>query len=89
MTAAHCWELRCDSAGCPARYTSALARADATRAAAAACGWAHGVVPPTFGPAGAVGSGSRSLDYCPDHAGELGELCPKTLPAHARVADSA
>lgn len=80
MTAYQHYELHCDAPGCDAVYNVADKRADATRARAAKEGWVHGVEPP----APHRGGPARSLDYCPAHAGRIGELAPKTLPRHAR-----
>jgi hypothetical protein len=73
------YHLTCDHLGCAATLCANVDRADATRAHASGIGWVHGVVPP----APRTGGPAKSLDYCTAHAGELGDLKPKTLPPHA------
>lgn len=81
MTAHQHYTLACDEPGCSATFTASQRRADLTRAVAVQRGWVHGVTPRRFG------GPSRSLDYCPAHAGQLGDLAPKTLAPYVRPLD--
>jgi hypothetical protein len=78
MSASLSCALSCDRAGCGRTFSAGEQRFDVTRSLAAATGWVHGVIRPTI-----RGAGTRSIDYCPDHRSDLGDLTPKSLPRHA------
>lgn len=82
MTAILHYKLTCDHPGCSATFNAEERRADVTRARAVLIGWTHGPSPGYSGPA-------KSLDYCPLHVAELGDLQPKTLSQHARPVETA
>jgi hypothetical protein len=82
MSAVRYYHLRCDHEGCEMLYSGASDRADATRHLAKQDGWVHGVMPP----APRTGGPAKSLDFCPAHASDIGDLMPKALPMHARPA---
>jgi hypothetical protein len=73
--------LRCDHEGCSAAFSANERRADVTRVHAAGVGWVHGLELPSPN----RGGPARSLDYCAEHAADIGDLRPKALPAHARA----
>jgi len=81
MSARQHYELFCDHQRCGESINLGETRADITRREAAKQGWVHGVVTPNP----RRGGPSRSLDFCPAHAGDLPEdAAPRALPMHAR-----
>ncbi len=70
MTARYSYELHCDAPGC-SRTFSGLPRAAASRALARREeGWVHAVALP--GPR--RGGPAKSLDFCGEHAAQLGAV---------------
>lgn len=80
MSARKITRLRCDAPDCMAMFSCAMERADQTRQMAREQGWAHGIEVPSL----VLRGGSyRSFDFCPDHADQVGDLAPRSLPLHA------
>lgn len=82
MSAVRYYHLKCDHQGCEATFNAHSDHADATRGSAALTGWVHGIAMHERGMCGPA----KSLDYCAEHARDIENAKPKSLPTHARPA---